>query len=106
MRIVSGWGKYQTAEEMEINRKYEYGPEFVPLLCQWLCPSPRPSSVVVDVGCGNGYFTKIMGRCMKGQGEIIGIDPDRRLVQEQKRFARERVFRTFDFMLETLGKSH
>ncbi|MCW4052328.1 MAG: class I SAM-dependent methyltransferase [Candidatus Bathyarchaeota archaeon] len=85
MRIVSGWGRYQTAEEMEINRKYEYGPEFVPLLCQWLCPSPRPSSVVVDVGCGSGYFTKIMGRCMKGQGEVIGIDPDRRLVQEAEK---------------------
>lgn len=60
VKILSGWSEYQTAEEMEISRKYEYSPEFVPFLCKLLCPSPKPSSVVVDVGCGSGYFTKIL----------------------------------------------
>lgn len=82
VRILSGWGKYQTAEEMEINRKYEYEPEFVPFIRKWLCLSPRPSNVVVDAGCGSGYFTKIIARCMKGKGKVVGIDPDRKLVQE------------------------
>lgn len=76
-----GWGKYQTAQEMETNRKYEYEPEFVPFICKWLELTPKASSVVVDVGCGSGYFTKIVARCMKEKGKVIGIDPDRKLVQ-------------------------
>ena len=85
VKILSGWGKYQTAEEMEINRKYEYDPEFVPLLCKWLYLGPKPSSVVVDVGCGSGYFTKIIARCMREEGKVVGIDPDRKLVQEAEK---------------------
>jgi ubiquinone/menaquinone biosynthesis C-methylase UbiE len=80
-----GWGKYQTAEEMEVSRKYEYEPEFVPLICKWLGLSRRPSSVVVDVGCGSGYFTKIIARCISEKGMIVGIDPDKKLVQEAKK---------------------
>jgi ubiquinone/menaquinone biosynthesis C-methylase UbiE len=80
-----GWGKYQTAEEMEVARKYEYEQEFVPLICKWLGLSSRPSSVVVDVGCGSGYFTKIIAQCISEKGRVIGIDPDRKLVQEAKK---------------------
>jgi ubiquinone/menaquinone biosynthesis C-methylase UbiE len=80
-----GWGKYQTAEEMEVARKYEYEPEFVPLICKWLGLTGRPSSVVVDVGCGSGYFTKIIAQCISEKGRIIGIDPDRKLVQEAEK---------------------
>jgi FkbM family methyltransferase len=70
---------------MEINRKYEYDPEFVPLLCKWLYLGPKPSSVIVDVGCGSGYFTKIIARCVKEKGKVVGIDPDRKLVQEAEK---------------------
>ena len=66
-----GWGKYQTAEEMETSRKYEYDPEFIPLICKWLCLAPKPATVVVDVGCGSGYFTKIIASCMKGNGKVL-----------------------------------
>jgi ubiquinone/menaquinone biosynthesis C-methylase UbiE len=85
-----GWGKYQTAEEMEVSRKYEYEPEFVPLICKWLGLSRRPSSVVVDVGCGSGYFTKIIARCISEKGRVIGIDPDRKLVQEAEKICRRK----------------
>jgi ubiquinone/menaquinone biosynthesis C-methylase UbiE len=86
---LSGWADYQTAEEMEISRKYEYAPEFVPYLWKWLCPSPSSSRVVVDVGCGSGYFTKIIARCMTKKGKVIGVDPDIRLVREAERICRE-----------------
>ena len=86
---MSGWADYQTAEEMEIGRKYEYAPEFIPHLWRWLCPSPSSSTVVVDVGCGSGYFTKIVARCMSKKGKVIGIDPDARLVNEAERICRK-----------------
>jgi len=75
---------------MEINRKYEYDPEFIPFICKWLCTKPKSSTVVVDVGCGSGYFTKIIARCMKGKGKIIGIDPDRRLIQEAEEICKKK----------------
>jgi len=102
---TGGWGNYQTAQEMETSRKYEYDPEFIPLIGKWLCLAPKPASVVVDVGCGSGYFTKIIASCMKGNGKVIGIDPDRRLVQEA-RYAKESAFRMFGSKLETFGKFH
>jgi len=85
-----GWGKYQTAEEMEVSRKYEYEQEFVHLVCKWLGLTGRPSSVVVDVGCGSGYFTKIMAKCIGEKGRIVGIDPDRKLVQEAKKICKRK----------------
>jgi len=106
VKILSGWAKFQTAEEMEISRKYEYALDFVPFLCKWLCPRPRPSSVVVDVGCGSGYFTKIIAKCMKGEGKVVGIDPDRELIRETKKYARESRSQASASKLETSGKSH
>ncbi len=86
---MSGWADYQTAEEMEIGRRYEYAPEFIPHLWRLLCPSPSSSTVVVDVGCGSGYFTKILARCMSKKGKVVGIDPDARLVKEAEEICRK-----------------
>ena len=86
---MSGWADYQTAEEMEIGRKYEYTPEFIPHMWKWLCPSPSSFPVIVDVGCGSGYFTKILARCMTKKGQVIGIDPDVRLVREAEKICRK-----------------
>jgi ubiquinone/menaquinone biosynthesis C-methylase UbiE len=80
-----GWEKFQTAEEMEVYRKYEYEAEFVPLLCRWLGFGSGRSEITVDVGCGSGYFTRIVAQCMGARGRVIGIDPDRKLVQAAKR---------------------
>jgi len=104
VKILSGWGYYQTAEEMEINRKYEYDPEFIPLMCKWLCLSPKPSSVVVDVGCGSGYFTKIIARCLKGKGKIIGVDPDRRLIQEAENICKREHISNVHFKIGNVWK--
>lgn len=101
---MSGWSEYQSAEEMEINRKYEYDPEFIPLICRWLCPSPKPSSVIVDVGCGSGYFTKIIARCMKGKGRVVGIDPDRRLTQEAEKICKRKHVSNVQFKLGNAWK--
>lgn len=103
-RRFGGWGKYQTAEEMELNRKYEYDPEFVPLICKWLCPSPKPFSVFVDVGCGSGYFTKIVAGCMKRNGKVVGIDPDRTLIQEAEKIRRRKHISNIHFKIGNIWK--
>jgi ubiquinone/menaquinone biosynthesis C-methylase UbiE len=101
---LSGWGYYQTAEEMEINRKYEYDPEFILFICKWLCPIPEPSGVVVDVGCGSGYFTKIIAGCMKENGKVVGIDPDRRLIQEAEKIRKRKDISNIHFKIGNIWK--
>jgi len=85
-----GWGEFQTAEEMETSRKYEYEPEFTTLLCKWLSLDSKPAGIAVDVGCGSGFFTKIIASCVRGNGKVIGIDPDRTLVQEARKICKEK----------------
>jgi ubiquinone/menaquinone biosynthesis C-methylase UbiE len=102
--LCSGWAKYQTAEEMELNRKYEYEPEFFPLISKWLGLSPRPPSVVVDVGCGSGYFTKIIARCTEGKGEIVGIDPDRKLLHEARKISKRKHISNVQFKVGNIWK--
>jgi ubiquinone/menaquinone biosynthesis C-methylase UbiE len=103
-KVLSGWADYQTAEEMEINRKYEYEPEFVPLLCKWLGLSSRAHQIVVDIGCGSGYFTKILAQCTKQKGEIVGIDPDRRLVKEAQKICEKRHISNVHFKIGNIWK--
>jgi ubiquinone/menaquinone biosynthesis C-methylase UbiE len=102
--LSSGWARYQTAEEMELNRKYEYEPEFFPLLSKWLGLSPGAPSVVVDVGCGSGYFTKIIARCTKGKGKIVGIDPDRKLILEAKKISKKQRITNLKFKVGNIWK--
>jgi len=101
---LSGWSYYQTAEEMELSRKYEYAQEFIPFMCRWLCPSPKPSSVVVDVGCGSGYFTKIIAGCMKHKGTVVGVDPDRRLIQEAEKICKRKHVANVSFKIGNVWK--
>jgi len=71
---------------------------------KWLCPNPKPSSVVVDVGCGSGYFTKIIARCLKEKGRIIGVDPDRKLIQEAKKICKTKHISNIYFKVGNVWK--
>ena len=102
--LSSGWARYQTAEEMELNRKYEYEPEFFPLISNWLGLSPRPPSVVVDVGCGSGYFTKIIARCTEEKSKIVGIDPDRKLLREAEKISKKQHISNVQFKIGNIWK--
>lgn len=89
---------------MEESRRYEYDPEFVPFLCKWLCPSPKRSNVIVDVGCGSGYFTKIVAGCLKGNSKVIGVDPDRTLVREAERICKRKHVLRVDFKIGSVWR--
>jgi ubiquinone/menaquinone biosynthesis C-methylase UbiE len=89
---------------MEISRKYEYESEFIPLICRWLGLGPKPRSLVVDVGCGSGYFTKVLARCLRGKGEIIGIDPDRMLIREAERICERKHILNIHFKVGSILK--
>lgn len=102
--ILRGWSRYQTAEEMEISRKYEYDQEFVPFLCKWFGLGSKPSSVVVDVGCGSGYFTRIIASCINSKGRVVGMDPDRKLVSKAERICTEKHFTNVQFMVGSAWK--
>jgi ubiquinone/menaquinone biosynthesis C-methylase UbiE len=102
--LSSGWARYQTAEEMELNRKFEYEPEFFPLISKWLGLSPKPPSVVVDVGCGSSYFTKIIARCTEGKSKIVGIDPDRKLLREAEKISKKQHISNVQFKVGNIWK--
>lgn len=43
---------------------------------------PEENASLIDIGCGTGYFTRLLAREVRG--EVVGIDPD----EESLRFAR------------------
>jgi len=89
---------------MEVNRRYEYEADFIPLLCKWLFPNRKPSDIVVDVGCGSGYFTRIIASCVKRRGQVIGIDPDPKLVRDAEEITRKRHVRNVRFKVGSVWK--
>jgi len=99
---LRGWEKYQTAEEMEIGRKYEYDPAFLPFLHRWL--NLKPSMTVVDVGCGSGYFSRILARGLKGEGKVVGIDSGKTLVLEAEKIAQKEGFSNIEFKVGNIYK--
>jgi len=61
--------------------------EFVSILLHRL--EIHPNQEVVDVGCGTGFFTRLVAKGMKGKGRVIGIDRNERLLKVARRLAEE-----------------
>ena len=51
------WSKLQSGMEMDVGRTFEYTPDALAQLAKWL-PPLSPSSNVLEVGAGSGYFTQ------------------------------------------------
>lgn len=102
VKVLRGWEKHQAAEEMEISRKYEYDPTFLPFLYKWL--NLKPGMTVADVGCGSGYFTRILARGLKGEGKIVGIDPSKTLILEAEKIAKKEGFSNIEFKVGNIYK--
>jgi protein-L-isoaspartate O-methyltransferase len=61
-------------------------------------------SVIVDMGCGSGYFTKIIATCMKGKGKSVSIEPDRGLIQEAEKMCKRNHISNIQFKLVSTWK--
>jgi len=102
VKVLRGWEKHQTAEEMEISRKYEYDPTFLPFLYKWL--NLKPGMTVVDVGCGSGYFTRILACGLKRDGKVVGIDPSKTLILEAEKIAKKEGLSNIEFKTGNIHK--
>lgn len=47
----------------------------------------------LDVGCGNGSFTRTLARALGSRRSIVGIDPDKDSIDEARRLTTERSIR-------------
>ena len=74
------------ATDLEKERRYMWRDESTPLLLKYL--EIHPGQTIVDVGCGTGFFTRLVARGLRGKGRALGIDPDRRLVKTAAQIAK------------------
>lgn len=85
-RLIN-WQKVQSIEDLEIGRKYMFRPEYVPILYSYL--GIKPGIIAADIGCGTGYFSRLMARGLGGKGGVVGVDLDKRLLKIAKEKAKE-----------------
>jgi len=61
--------------------------EFIPLLYKYL--DIQAGQGIVDVGCGTGFFTRLMARALDGRGEVIGIERNPQLLKAARELTQE-----------------
>jgi ubiquinone/menaquinone biosynthesis C-methylase UbiE len=76
-----------SGKELELGRKYMWREEFIPLLYKYL--DIQAGQRIVDVGCGTGFFTRLMARALDGRGEVIGIDRNPQLLKSARELTHE-----------------
>ncbi|MDG6901063.1 MAG: methyltransferase domain-containing protein [Nitrososphaerota archaeon] len=67
------------AKDLERGRRHMWRPEYVSLLMK--CLEIAPGQEILDVGCGTGYFTRLLAYGLRGKGHVTGLDRNRRLLQ-------------------------
>ena len=73
---------YQTADFLEYSRMFMILPEYEPLVRQWC--GVRDGIRVLDVGCGSGYFARLLARGPESV-QVTGLDRDETFIS----YARE-----------------
>jgi ubiquinone/menaquinone biosynthesis C-methylase UbiE len=48
----------------------------------------RPGDQVLDVGCGTGYFTRVLAERVAPRGTALGVDPSREVIAYARRLTR------------------
>jgi len=71
-----------TSEGLELRGKYLWRNELIPLLRKHI--GVEPGIIAVDVGCGSGFFTRLIAKGLQGQGRVIGVDIDEKLLRSAR----------------------
>ena len=73
-----------SSDSLEHSRSYMFKnhPEFVGLLHSSL--QIKPGMQVVDVGCGTGFYTRLIAQALKGRGNVLGIDMNDELLKHAR----------------------
>jgi ubiquinone/menaquinone biosynthesis C-methylase UbiE len=58
-----------------------------PPISRWSLRGARPGQRVLDVGCGPGYWARLLGRAVGPDGQVVGIDPSREMIAYASRKA-------------------
>ncbi|MEZ4514566.1 MAG: class I SAM-dependent methyltransferase [Chloroflexota bacterium] len=62
-------------ERQEIELRYAYRPEYVPLLLGYL--GAKPNAAILEAGCGSGFLSRLLARELPNVS-VIGLDSDER----------------------------
>jgi len=80
--------KYQwTPESLEKRGKYLWTSELSPMLHQHL--RLKQGVIAIDVGCGSGFFTRLMAKGLQQPSKVIGVDINRRLLAAAHEIAKK-----------------
>ncbi len=74
-----------TSEGLELRGKYLWSGELITALYRHL--GVEPGITAVDIGCGSGFFTRLIAKGLQGQGRVIGVDIDEKLLRSARELA-------------------
>ncbi len=74
-------------KDLERGRRHMWRQEYVSLLLKYL--EIAPGQRILDVGCGTGYFTRLVTQGLKGRGQVTGLDRNKRLLAFARRTTSE-----------------
>lgn len=77
-------------KKLETGRKYMWRKEFLPLLYNYLELSR--DMTVLDVGCGTGFFSRLISDGMGKTGRVIGVDRNPKLISAARSIAKSERF--------------
>ena len=94
-RIPDPWHHVDASGEadrlIQVLEEADLGPGWAELRQTWLDFSGlRSGDHVLDVGCGTGVVTRDLAQRVGHQGQVVGIDPSTRLIQEALRRMEEK----------------
>ena len=75
-----------TSEGLELRGKYLWRDELIPVLYRHM--GVTPGITAVDVGCGSGFFTRMIAKGIRGRGKVIGVDIDEKLLRSARELAK------------------
>jgi len=89
MKLEYQW----TPESLETRGKYLWMPELIPMLHKHL--RIKQGIVAVDVGCGSGFFTRLIAKGMHKHGKVIGVDMNEKLLAAAHKIAQRENLSSF-----------